>query len=167
MVDIYDAATSQRCYSEAKPPVRVLDEMRRFCKGFFDPIVESAFYRIIPPFPIGQVVTLSNGIEAVVVDFNPNYPVRPKVQCLRAPDGQRFHDPSLEEIDLALFTELHVAAVDGVDVRPYLASQEVALPDLALIEGGGFHPRGLRRPIVVGWVERSSPTRCRDNPWWG
>jgi HD-GYP domain-containing protein (c-di-GMP phosphodiesterase class II) len=132
MVDIYDAATSQRCYSAAKLPVQVLDEMRRMCKGFFDPVVESAFYRIIPPFPIGQMVTLSNGIEAVVVDFNPDYPVRPKVQCLRKPDGQRFVDPSLEEIDLALFTDLHVASVDGKDVRPYMASQETALPDLAL-----------------------------------
>jgi HD-GYP domain-containing protein (c-di-GMP phosphodiesterase class II) len=132
MVDIYDAATSQRCYSAAKPPVRVLDEMRRMCRGFFDPVVESAFYRIIPPFPIGQVVTLSNGIEAVVVDFNPEFPVRPKVQCLRTPTGQRFDAPSLEEIDLALFTDLQVVSVDGQDVRPYLASQESALPDYAI-----------------------------------
>jgi hypothetical protein len=58
--------------------------------------------------------------------------VRPKVQCLRTPDGQRFQDPSLEEIDLALFTDLHIASVDGKDVRPYLASQETALPDLAM-----------------------------------
>jgi HD-GYP domain-containing protein (c-di-GMP phosphodiesterase class II) len=132
MVDVYDAATSQRCYSAAKLPVQVLDEMRQSCRGFFDPMVEAAFYRIIPPFPIGQVVTLSNGIEAVTVDFNPDFPVRPKVQCLRTPSGQRFQNPGLEEIDLALYTELEITAVDGKDVRPFLASQQSSLAEPAL-----------------------------------
>ena len=128
MADIYDAATSQRCYSEAKPPVQVLHEMRHQCRGFFDPVVEAAFYRVVPAFPIGQIVTLSDGTEAVVVDFNPEHPVRPKVQCLRAPSGERFDDPALEEIDLALYDELEIAQVDGRDVRPYLSSQEHGEP---------------------------------------
>ena len=133
LCDVYDAATTTRCYSSAKLPVQVLYEMRQMCKGFFDPVVESAFYRIIPPFPIGQLVTLSNGIEAAVVDFNPDFPVRPKVQCLRTSKGERFDDPSLEEIDLALYPELHIASVDGRDVRPYLASQEPTEPEFATV----------------------------------
>jgi HD-GYP domain-containing protein (c-di-GMP phosphodiesterase class II) len=130
VADVYDAATSQRCYSDAKLPVQVLDEMRNRCQGHFDPAVESAFYRTVPPFPIGQVVTLSDGVEAVVVDFNADYPTRPKVQCLRTPDGQHIADPALEEIDLALHDDLAIAAVDGYDVRPFLASQEEAEPQL-------------------------------------
>ena len=55
-----------------------LHEMRTSCQGFFDPVVEEAFFRIIPPFPLGhRVVTLSNKLEAVVVDFNPRHPYRP------------------------------------------------------------------------------------------
>lgn len=131
LCDVYDAATTTRCYSSAKLPVQVLHEMRQMCKGFFDPVVESAFYRIIPPFPIGQLVTLSSGIEAAVVDFNPDFPVRPKVQCLRTAKGERFEDPALEEIDLALYPELHIASVDGRDVRPYLISQETTEPEFA------------------------------------
>jgi len=123
LADVYDAATSKRCYSEAKPPVRVLHEMRSFCRGFFDPVIEEAFYRTVPPFPIGQVVQLSDGCEAVVVDFNADYPTRPKVQCLRRPDGQRYDCPALEEIDLALHDDLTVVAVDGKDITPYLAIQ--------------------------------------------
>jgi hypothetical protein len=69
-------------------------------------------------------VRLSNGVEAVVIDFNPDYPVRPKVQCIRDPSGQRFEDPSLEELDLALYSELTIVSVDGQDVQPYLASQD-------------------------------------------
>ena len=117
--DIYDAATSQRVYSQAKLPVQVLHEMRTFCNGFFDPVVAQAFYEIIPPFPIGQVVTLSNGVEAVVVDFNPCRAVRPKVQCLRAPNGERFSEPNLEELDLAIYTDLSIVEVNGVDVRKF------------------------------------------------
>jgi HD-GYP domain-containing protein (c-di-GMP phosphodiesterase class II) len=119
VVDVYDAATSTRVYQSAKYPVQALYEMRTACKGYFDPQIEQAFYQIIPPFPIGQVVTLSNGVEAAVVDFNPRQPVRPKVQGLRAPNGERFHDPSLEEVDLALHPDLQIAFIDGADVRPY------------------------------------------------
>jgi HD-GYP domain-containing protein (c-di-GMP phosphodiesterase class II) len=133
IADVYDAATSRRCYSEAKLPVQVLHEIRTRCRGFFDPVVEAAFYRTVPAFPIGQIVTLSNGTEAVVVDFNPDYPVQPKVQCLRAPNGERFAHPALEEIDLALHTDLGIASVDGTDVQPFVASQQSAqvVPALA------------------------------------
>ncbi len=129
IADIYDAATSQRCYSAAKPSVQVLHELRTWCKGCFDPVVERAFYEIIPPFPIGKIVKLNNGVEAVVVDFNPRYPASPKVQGLRDPYGQRYADPSLEEIDLALYTDLCVARVDDIDVTPYLALQRELAPE--------------------------------------
>ncbi len=123
LCDVYDAATTKRIYHSAKPAVQVLHEMRTFCKGFFDPVIEQAFYEIIPAFPIGQVVTLSNRIEAVVVDFNPSQPGRPKVQCLRSATGETFQDPSLEEIDLAIFTDIEIVEVEETDVRPYLATQ--------------------------------------------
>ena len=123
VVDVYDAATSQRVYQAAKLPVHALYEMRNACRGFFDPTIEQAFYQIIPPFPIGQVVNLSNGVEAVVVDFNPRFPERPKVQGLRDPNGARYADPSLEEIDLALYPDVEIAWVDGIDVRPYQVSR--------------------------------------------
>jgi HD-GYP domain-containing protein (c-di-GMP phosphodiesterase class II) len=127
IADVYDAATTKRVYSEAKPSVQVLHELRTWCKGHFDPVVERAFYEIIPPFPIGQMVQLSNGVEAVVVDFNAKHPVQPKVQGIRAPNGERFADPSEEEIDLALHPNLQIAFVNGVDVRPFQTSQQPAL----------------------------------------
>ncbi len=130
--DVYDAATAARCYSPAKPPVQVLHEMHTWCKGSFDPAIEAAFYQIIPPFPIGQVVTLSNGIEAVVVDFNPRVPVRPKVQGIRDPNGEKFRDPSLQEVDLAIHTDLQIAYIDGTDVRPFQSSQETS-PAMAAV----------------------------------
>ena len=122
IADMYDAATAKRCYCEAKLPVQVLYELRTFCRGAFDPEIEKAFFEIMPPFPIGQIVTLSDGVEAVVVDFNRRRPYRPKVQGIRAPSGERFADPALHEIDLALYPNLTIASVHGVDVRPFQAS---------------------------------------------
>jgi len=119
MVDVYDAATTKRCYSRAKLPVQVLHEMQTRCRGFFDPVVEQAFYQIVPAFPIGQIVELSNGAEAVVVDFIPARPTRPKVQCIKDPAGYAIPDPALEEIDLALHDDLYIAKVDGQDVTPF------------------------------------------------
>ncbi len=119
VVDVYDAATTRRCYSPAKPPIQVLHEMQTICQGFFDPVVEKAFYEIIPPFPIAQMVKLSSAAEAVVVDFNPRCPTRPKVQMIRSPEGERLSDPSLHEIDLAIYPELQIVEVDGHDVRPF------------------------------------------------
>ncbi len=133
IADVYDAATTHRCYSPAKLPVHALFEMRHQCRGFFDPVVEAAFYRIVPPFPIGQLVTLSNGIRAVVVDFNPDAPLRPRVQCLYAPNGERFAHPSLEEIDLRLHDEIAVVEVDGQDVRPFTVATESEEPEEALV----------------------------------
>jgi len=124
--DIYDAATSKRCYSDPKPPVQVLHEMRTWCDGFFDPVVERAFREVIPPFPIGQIVTLSNRMEAAVVDFNPRHPLRPKVQCIRTPEGETIADPALEEYDLAIYPDLMISEVNGQDVRPYQVSPEEA-----------------------------------------
>ncbi len=131
LADIYDAATTTRCYSAAKPPVQVLHEMRTFCRRFFDPAVEAAFYRTVPAFPIGQVVTLSDGVEAAVIDFNADFPLRPKVQCLRSADGQRLAHCGLEEIDLALYSDLSIVAVNGRDVRPFVHWQDsVETPEL-------------------------------------
>lgn len=123
MADIYDAATSKRCYSDAKPAVQVLHEMRTWCQGAFDPIVEQAFYEVIPAFPIGTQVTLSDGLEAIVVDFNPRHPVSPKVQCIGSPSGERLETSAQEEIDLAACSDVEIAAVGQLDVRPYLATQ--------------------------------------------
>ncbi len=133
VADVYDAATTHRCYCRAKLPVQAIYEMRTQCLGFFDPAVEAAFYRIVPPFPIGQVVTLSNGFRAAVVDFNRDAPLRPKVQCLYTPDGRRIEHPALEEIDLSLYPELAVVAVEGQDVRPFVQALESLEPADALV----------------------------------
>lgn len=120
IADVFDATTSKRVYSDAKPSVQALSEMLRHNRGFFDPVVERAFFEVVPAFPIGQVVRLSNGFEAAVVDYNPAAPCQPNVKPIRYPDGASCHYPDDREIDLALVTDVQIEAVGNVDVRPYL-----------------------------------------------
>jgi HD-GYP domain-containing protein (c-di-GMP phosphodiesterase class II) len=123
--DVFDAATTNRCYSRAKLYVQALHEMQYECADFFDPVVLRAFLEVIPAFPLGQVVTLSNGAEAVVVDFNPRHALRPKVQCIRDTAGCEIADPSLHEFDLAIHLDLEIVEVNGRDVREFTSQPEL------------------------------------------
>lgn len=118
--DVFDAATSKRVYSDAKPSVQVLSEMRKYNAGCFDPVVQQAFYEIVPPFPIGSLVTLSNGFQAAVVDFDPAHPCRPRVKPVYYPDGEKCRFPDNRELDLAESSEIGIQKVGDVDVRPFL-----------------------------------------------
>jgi putative nucleotidyltransferase with HDIG domain len=131
LADVYDASTTRRCYSPAKLPVETLHEMRTLCREFFDPVVAAEFYRVVPPFPIGQIVTLSNGTEAAVVGFSPQDPTRPRVQCLQTAGGERFAHPAFEEIDLSREPDVSIVAVNGKDIRPFLPCEEPRESELA------------------------------------
>lgn len=120
MADVFDAATSKRVYSDAKPPVQALSEILKYNQGCFDPVVQKAFYDIMPPFPLGSLVKLNNGFTAAVVDFNPEFPCRPRVVPILYPEGEPCHYPDNREIDLALEQDLFVQNVGETDVRPYL-----------------------------------------------
>jgi HD-GYP domain-containing protein (c-di-GMP phosphodiesterase class II) len=117
--DVFDAATSKRVYSDAKPSVQVLCEMLRWNAGCFDPVIQEAFYQIIPAFPIGTIVTLTNGFKAAVVDFDPKNPCHPRVKPIYYPDGETCRYPDNREIDLAT-SDLCIHYQGDIDVRPYL-----------------------------------------------
>lgn len=127
VADVYDAATSRRCYSGPKPPAQVLYEMRTTCRNFFDPVVERAFYKMIPPFPVGQRVALNDGHEAVVVDFSPEHPWHPRVQLITDPRGETISDPTRHELDLAQMPGITVASVGGIDVSNYVPAEDSLL----------------------------------------
>ena len=71
LADSYSAGIATKVYSKAKPSVVVLHEM--LCGGyhkFYDPIILKVFGGLVPPFPIGSKLKLSNNKWAVVVRYN-------------------------------------------------------------------------------------------------
>ncbi len=53
----------------------------------FDPVVLDALAEVVPPYPPGSVLRLSDGRCAVAIDHHPNQPCRPVVSVLPAAAG--------------------------------------------------------------------------------
>jgi len=104
----------------------------RFAR-WFDPVVVETLLRLIPPFMVGSVVTLSNGREAVVIANHPEAPCRPTVKLLNAPVCDPDARVRAQELDLRMCRDLSIAWVDGLDVRPYLYSGELEMPVPAMV----------------------------------
>lgn len=121
IVAVVDAFDHLMCPAgRARPTIEALHAVRgpRF-KGWFDPVVLEALCRLVPPFMVGSIVMLSDGNEAAVIANHPEAPCRPTVKVLSKPVSA--HDSrAMRQLDLRTCRGLSVAAVDGVDVRPYL-----------------------------------------------
>jgi HD-GYP domain-containing protein (c-di-GMP phosphodiesterase class II) len=93
--------------------------------GWFDPVVTEILLRLVPPFQVGSLVTLSDGKQAVVVYNRPDAPCRPTVRVVRGRIGQAGARAEARQLDLRMCRDLEIAAVDGVDVRNYLFAGEL------------------------------------------
>lgn len=119
IIDVYDAITSNRCYSRAMPPhegIRKLYEWGR--TDFNQPFVER-FIQCLGIYPVGTAVQLDSGEIGVVSSINHGSILRPNVVLLyrdarrrypepvvadlaeRAPDGERFRRTIRRPVDPA------------------------------------------------------------------
>jgi HD-GYP domain-containing protein (c-di-GMP phosphodiesterase class II) len=94
-------------------------------QGWFDPVVMETLLRLVPPFMVGSLLTLSDGTEAVVVDNHPEAPCRPSVKLLSGPLCSRSTRIRGRTLDLRMCREPAIASVDKFDVRPYLFKGEL------------------------------------------
>ncbi|HUU85269.1 MAG TPA: HD domain-containing phosphohydrolase, partial [Phycisphaerae bacterium] len=93
--------------------------------GWFDPVVVETLLRLLPPFQVGSVVTLSNGSEAVVVENHPEAPCRPRVRLMGGSMNDSTACVTSRLLDLRMCRDIMIAAVDGVDVRDYIFTGEL------------------------------------------
>lgn len=104
----------------------------------FDANVLRALVEVVPPYPPGSQVLLSDGTEAVVIDHHIADPCNPVVQCLPE-DGLRpgSEKPLGERINLREIDELTIVACDGQRTEPY-----------------NFTPANIpgNREAMFGWV---------------
>lgn len=85
-----------------QPTVFVLGAMLRDLSDKFDPQVLKALISVVPPYPPGSIVRLSDGRCAVCIDHRPNAPCRPSVQIIPEPDRLDVNAlPPGESIDLS------------------------------------------------------------------
>ncbi len=78
-VDVYDALTSRRPYKEPYAPVEALEYMIGGVNILFDEQVVEIMQKVIPAYPPGMDVGLSNGEKAVVVAHTKDA-LRPRIK---------------------------------------------------------------------------------------
>ncbi|MFA9479172.1 HD-GYP domain-containing protein [Phycisphaerales bacterium AB-hyl4] len=106
----------------AQPTAWVLNAMvTEPLRARFDPTVLRALLAVVPPYPPGSVVKLSDGQFAVCIDHNAHDPCRPKVQIIPDPATIAGGDlPLGPSIDLSEQPEtLFVAEHDGKPVSEF------------------------------------------------
>jgi putative nucleotidyltransferase with HDIG domain len=116
IADVYDAMRSQRVYQEAFPTDRILAVLQRNHGQQFDQHLVRRFAQLVGIYPAGNVVRLTTGEIAVVLQTYAPDPHRPRVRLMVAPDGSK----PPRQIDLNLWEEEHgraiVAPVDPATV---------------------------------------------------
>lgn len=91
--------------------VEILHLIRTQYADRLDPQIARILPAVIPPFPPGMKVRLSDETPAVVINFAPTDPYKPAVRRL-AGDGNLEGDP----IDLRETPHLHIGQIEGVSV---------------------------------------------------
>ncbi len=79
VVDVYDALTSRRVYKEPNTPVDALDYLMGGCDTLFDKDVVAAALDVLPSYPPGIEIWLSNGESGIVISHTTNS-LRPRVK---------------------------------------------------------------------------------------
>lgn len=89
IADVYDALASDRCYRDAMCANEAMEYIMSNSGIIFDFELVKLFSRIFVPFPNGTKVTLSNSEVAIVLDTQPNFPLRPNVLVIESNDQNR------------------------------------------------------------------------------
>ena len=80
--DVYDALSQRRNYKNDYPPKMIYDIMTREKGTTFDPALLEHFFKITGVWPVGTIVSLSDGRVAVVRENNEDDILSPKVEVI-------------------------------------------------------------------------------------
>ena len=107
VADTYDAVTSERPYRDAAPAHVGVSIVRDGAGTAFDPEIVEIFFKIVPPYPPGIEVDLSDGRRGIVAAVTPPRLDRPRIRISGATDGSH-----VVPYEVELRDEPSVAIVD-------------------------------------------------------
>jgi HD-GYP domain-containing protein (c-di-GMP phosphodiesterase class II) len=115
VANLYDRVATSGEQGQRRSNLEVLHLMRNHYASWCDPNVLKVLQSICPPFPPGQIVTLSDGAQAVVVDMDASDPYRPIVKRLAGEDRHVEETRiDLKKPDSPTITHVGGVAVDGM-----------------------------------------------------
>lgn len=83
LADVYDALTSDRSYRRAWMPAEAIEFMMAQSNIHFDFDLLQCFLRTVAAYPLGSVVSLSDGSIGLVIHNSPENTLRPKIRIIR------------------------------------------------------------------------------------
>lgn len=114
IADVYDAMRSQRGYQEAFPTDRILTVLTHNDGQQFDQHLVRRFVQLLGIYPPGNLVKLSTGEVAVVVQVHAPDPHRPRVRVIFGADGAKL-DPPQERSLFAMTGDQPQTVISPVD----------------------------------------------------
>jgi HD-GYP domain-containing protein (c-di-GMP phosphodiesterase class II) len=113
--DLYDRLATPMDKSPRRSNLEILHLLRTKYAGWCDPMVLKALQEIVPPFPPGAIVRLSDNTSAVVVNVDPKMPFKPSVKKIIGEDMKLAEDPlNLAKPGAPRITHIGKTAVDGL-----------------------------------------------------
>ena len=143
-VDLFDRLSIDRD-GRRRPNIFVLHLMRTKFAGWIDPEVIDMMATVVPPFPPGQQVQLSDGSAAIVVDIDRPYQpivrrISPRTLC---PEG--------EPIKLRTAGNLCIASIDKLDVRTMIPPPRTSFKKSLVADSEEvFEPADANTPAQTG-----------------
>lgn len=100
LCDAYDAMTTRRPFRREVRPDKALAVLMQGRNKAYDPAVTKAFVALLGIYPMGAVVTLTDGSTAVVFRVNKDDLLRPRVKRVIDPAGRWLPEPELVDLRL-------------------------------------------------------------------
>jgi putative nucleotidyltransferase with HDIG domain len=130
IVDSYDAITSNRCYSDARPVTEAMKILYENRGKQFDEELTLDFIQFVGLYPPGSIVELENGMVGLVLAKNKGAQHLPKIIRVRDEDKQPCAYKLLDLSDIArgkldksyLIKHLHIDGSFGVHIKDHRAS---------------------------------------------
>lgn len=98
IADSYDAMTSESSYSSASAGYDAARELNNMRGREFQSEVVEQFLRAVGMFPTGSIVELNDGRIGVVLEQNPDNPLRPKVMLLFDKSHKPLSKPQIKQL---------------------------------------------------------------------
>lgn len=109
IADCFDAMTSDRVYRPGLSSAAALKILTASMKDHFEPSLLWSFTQCVAPYPVGTLVELTGGVQAVVVQTIRRQAHRPKVRLVRFSSSEPVKDQI--ELDLSEHPELEISRV--------------------------------------------------------
>lgn len=135
LVDCYDAITSNRCYSDARPVTEAMKILYENRGKQFDEALTLAFIQFIGLYPPGSIVELENGAVGIVLAKNKGAQHLPKIVRVRDEDKQPcalklldLTDISTGQLDASFYIkQLHTDGTFGIHIKEFRSSHLMEL----------------------------------------